>query len=240
MNERLIKSDYRVKNHGEVFTPQHIVNFMLDQSVIQAKIQELTATFLEPAAGEGAFLVELLHRKLRVALDRSQSASEFDDYALMALASLYGIEYLEDNVEMLVMNMLMAFRDDYRNLIRKQFSTEPNPEVEKSAQVIIQANMIHGNTLEKVDASGDPLIFSEWINIPTSRVNKVQRKEYTFEAIIEGTDLNDSIQGASQEVEQLDLFNNTAFESQNESPILTAYAPVKWTEIYLRKVKQNS
>lgn len=236
MNERLIKSADRVKDHGEVFTPQHIVNMMLDQPEIQAKIQDLTATFLEPAAGEGAFLVELLHRKMQVALKQSHSSQEFDEHALMALASLYGIEYLEDNMEMLVMNMLMTFRDDYRNFIRQQFSTEPNPKVEKSAQVIIQANMVHGDTLKKVDAQGNPLIFSEWTNIP-GRVNKVQRTEYTFEAILAGTGPNDSVAGARQgEVEQLDLFSALTPESQDESPALTAYVPVKWQDIYLRKV----
>ncbi|MDY4003929.1 MAG: N-6 DNA methylase [Ligilactobacillus saerimneri] len=236
MNERLIKSTDRVKDHGEVFTPKNIVNLMLDQPEIQAKIQDLTATFLEPAAGEGAFLVELLHRKMQVALKQSHSAKEFDEHALMALASLYGIEYLEDNMEMLVMNMLVAFRDDYRDSIRQHFASEPNSKVEKSAQVIIQANMVHGDTLKKVDVQGNPLIFSEWTNIP-GRVNKVQRTEYTFEAILAGAGPNDVVTGARQgEVEQLDLFSALAPEPSVDEQTLTTYAPVKWQDIYLRKV----
>ena len=154
----------------------------------------------------------------------------------MALASLYGIEYLEDNMEMLVMNMLVAFRDDYRNFIRQHFVSEPNPKVEKSAQVIIQANMVHGDTLKKVDIQGTPLIFSEWTNIP-GRVNKVQRTEYTFEAILAGTGPNDVVTGARQgEVEQLDLFSALAPEPSADEQTLTTYAPVKWQDIYLRKV----
>ena len=109
MNDNLIKSPDRVKDHGEVFTPKRIVNLMLDQPEIQAKINDLTATFFEPSAGEGAFLVELLKRKLKVARDKSTSASTFNTKSLLALSTLYGIELLEDNVEMLVMNMITTF-----------------------------------------------------------------------------------------------------------------------------------
>ena len=57
MTEKLIKSKIRVKKHGEVFTPKSIVNLMLNQPEIQEKLNSLTSTFLEPTAGEGAFLI---------------------------------------------------------------------------------------------------------------------------------------------------------------------------------------
>ena len=50
MAEKLIKSADRVKDVGEVFTPKKIVNLMLDQPEITAKINDLHATFLEPSA----------------------------------------------------------------------------------------------------------------------------------------------------------------------------------------------
>ena len=59
-DERLIKSDDRVKDIGEVFTPQRIVDLMLDQPEITARVNDLKTTFLEPSAGEGVFLVEIL------------------------------------------------------------------------------------------------------------------------------------------------------------------------------------
>ena len=59
---KLIKSSERVRTLGEVFTPRRIVELMLDQPEITAKINDLSATFLEPSAGEGAFLVEILRR----------------------------------------------------------------------------------------------------------------------------------------------------------------------------------
>ena len=88
MNEKIIKSTVRVKDLGEVFTPKKTVNLMLDQPEIQAKIQELTSTFLEPAAGEGAFLVELLKRKIKIAKKESKTAKEFGENCLIALSTL--------------------------------------------------------------------------------------------------------------------------------------------------------
>ena len=76
--EIIIKSFERVKDHGEVFTPNKIVKLMLSQPEIQDKIHDLHATFLEPSAGEGAFLVELLKQKMDVALSKSNNATAYN------------------------------------------------------------------------------------------------------------------------------------------------------------------
>ena len=69
LNEEIIKSKLRVQKHGEVFTPKRIVNKMLDIPEIKEACENLTTTFLEPSAGEGAFLVEILERKLKMVSD---------------------------------------------------------------------------------------------------------------------------------------------------------------------------
>jgi len=111
--ERLIKSSKRVKDHGEVFTPRRIVALMLDQPEIKQVLSSLTATFLEPAAGEGAFLTEILSRKLVLASQLSDSIEAFEQKALIALTSLYGIELLVDNTELLVIHMYRVFYQEY-------------------------------------------------------------------------------------------------------------------------------
>ncbi|MFR4248787.1 MAG: hypothetical protein ACLT1L_02920 [Leuconostoc lactis] len=95
MAEQIIKSKKRVQQHGEVFTPKRIVNLMLDQEELQENLRDLSSTFLEPSAGEGAFLTEILRRKLDVARQVSETREAYDENALIALASLYGIELLE-------------------------------------------------------------------------------------------------------------------------------------------------
>lgn len=54
--KKLIKLKERVQQHGEVFMPNWLVEGMLDQQEIKAKLNNIHTTFLEPSAGEGAFL----------------------------------------------------------------------------------------------------------------------------------------------------------------------------------------
>lgn len=226
MSERIIKSSDRVKNMGEVFTPKKTVDYMLDQSEIKEKVNSLTATFLEPSAGEGAFLVEILKRKLNYAKAQSQTTKECKNNFLLVLSTLYGIELMEDNIEMLVMNMNNVFRDMYFNT----FETEDqSTKILKSAQTIISANMSQGDALTRKTATGKPIIFSEWKPIGK---NKVQRTEYTFDSIVEGGGPLGSVQ---KQYEQMDLFTEDNSESNDEN--VRHYLPVKWEDIYKRLVE---
>lgn len=226
MPEKIIKSADRVKNIGEVFTPKKTVDLMLDQPEIKEKVNTLNATFLEPSAGEGAFLVEILKRKLNAAIKQSNTTKEMQNNFLLALSSLYGIELMEDNVEQLVMNMVVTFRDVYFKTFKPE---EQNDKVLKSAQVIISANMAQGNALTRKTSTGSPIIFSEWKPIGK---NKVQRTEYTFDSIVEGGDSTGTVH---KQVEQLDLFADPD-ESEDE-PEEAHYLPVKWEDIYKRLVE---
>ena len=83
-----IKSKARVKERGEVFTAEREVKAMCD--LIPEDIwRDITKTFLEPACGNGNFLVEIFERKLKY------SKNEKD--GLKALASIVGIDIMEDN-----------------------------------------------------------------------------------------------------------------------------------------------
>ena len=226
MTEKIIKSADRVKDIGEVFTPKKTVDFMLDQPEINEKVNSLTATFLEPSAGEGAFLVEILRRKMEYAKSQSKTNDELQKNFLLVLSTLYGIELMEDNVEMLVMNMNNTFRDVYFTSIDH---ADQNNKILKSAQTIISANMAQGDALTRKTATGEPIIFSEWKPIGK---NKVQRTEYTFDSIVEGGGPLGSVQ---HQYEQLDLFTDD--ESEAEEQDVQHYLPVKWEDVYKRLVE---
>ena len=78
----------QLKDHGEVFTSKRIVDLVLDQPEIMREINDLHATFLESSAGEGAFLVKLLKRKLKVAMSQSKSTRVFNTNSLIALSTV--------------------------------------------------------------------------------------------------------------------------------------------------------
>lgn len=239
--EQLIKSKKRVQQHGEVFTPKKIVNLMLDQAELQENLRDLSSTFLEPSAGEGAFLTEILHRKLKVARQVSRSREEYDENTLIALSSLYGIELLEDNVELLVMNMIIVFSNEYTQVVMTDFKAKVDDAMMRrvidSAKTIIRANMVQGNALTRLNDRGEPLIFSEWQILPAKRgVRKVQRILYSFDAIIDQDEAEATVQANRPAYEEIDLFadlfeNSDAESSKTEAP-LVRYVPVKLTEVY--------
>lgn len=206
-DERLIKSADRVKDVGEVFTPKRIVDLMLDQPEISAKVNDLTATFLEPSAGEGAFLTELLTRKMQVALEGSTSVDNYEDRILLGLSSLYGIELMEDNYRMLRHNLYQTFAVNYlRGLKAKGQPEHGKPKVLKSAKTIIFANMVQGNTLTYKNVHDQPIVFSEWASYKQEGRIWVKRTTQTFESIVEGEQTDNGL--VVPEDSQLDLFTD--------------------------------
>ena len=63
-----IKSKERVAAHGEVFTNPREVNAMLD--LVKQETERIDSRFLEPACGDGNFLIEILCRKLSICEER--------------------------------------------------------------------------------------------------------------------------------------------------------------------------
>jgi hypothetical protein len=83
----LIKSKNRSDALGEVFTPQWLVDEMLDE-LPQEVFTNPEKTFIDPACGDGNFLVRVLERKI-------QNGST----PLQALQTTYGIDIMPDNIE---------------------------------------------------------------------------------------------------------------------------------------------
>ena len=108
-NNNLIKSKARIQKHGEVFTPAWVVNDMLN--MLPEEVWEAGKTFLEPACGEGAFLIEILKRKLEKI--NTENQTEWEWLAAIATSSIYGIEILEDNTTNCRKNVLQVFNKFY-------------------------------------------------------------------------------------------------------------------------------
>lgn len=88
-NTGQIKTRKRVRDFGEVFTNEREVKAMCD--LIPTETWEnITSTFLEPACGNGNFLVEIFRRKL----ERCKTEKD----GLKALASIFAIDIQADNV----------------------------------------------------------------------------------------------------------------------------------------------
>jgi type I restriction-modification system DNA methylase subunit len=96
----------RVKATGEVFTPTPLVQEVLDQ-LPKELFTNPNKTFLEPSCGDGQFLGEVLIRKI-------ENGSTFEQ----ALGNLYGVDLMEDNVE-LCRKRLLCGREDLRHIVEQ-------------------------------------------------------------------------------------------------------------------------
>jgi len=100
------REQVRVKATGEVFTPTPLVQEILEQ-LPHDTFTDLNKTVLDPACGDGQFLGEVLIRKM-------ENGSTFEQ----ALGTIYGVDLMEDNVE-LCRERLLCGREDLRHIVEK-------------------------------------------------------------------------------------------------------------------------
>jgi hypothetical protein len=174
-----IKSRQRVADHGEVFTPAWMVEAMLD--LVKDETERIDARFLEPACGDGNFLVRILRRKLAaVELKFEKSAFEKRHYALLALMCTYGIELLEDNIAECRANMLEILAD-YLNL-------EESEELYRAAAYVLSQNIVHGDALKIRTSDDQPIIFAEWGYLGKG---KFQRRDFRLDVLTQSAAWSD-------------------------------------------------
>lgn len=210
----LIKSKERVQRHGEVFTPKWMVQKMLFEPAIQEKIRDIHTTFLEPSAGEGAFLKEILHQRLSY-VDETSNKTNWKTNALWGLMSIYGIELLRDNLKKARVAMLDVFINHYQEKIQKQLGI--TSDLYKSAKFVIEVNIVQGNTLEYKNDQGQLIEFSHWL--PDG--NLVQRERFTYKSLFNNDDVNDTNAATGQ----LSLFGDDEAEKLH-------YKPCELTKVY--------
>jgi len=159
----LIKSKKRVADHGEVFTPEWMVDAMLD--LVKAESERIDSRFLEPACGSGNFLVKVLQRKLAaVELKFGKSDFEKRQYALLGIMCMYGIELLPDNITECRANMLEILADYLR--------LDENDNLYVAASFVLSRNIIQGDALSMKAHDGDPITFAEWAYIGKGKFNR--------------------------------------------------------------------
>lgn len=167
----LVKSKQRVVDHGEVFTPEWMVEAMLDQ--VKAESERIDSRFLEPACGDGNFLVRVLSRKL-AAVDLRYGDSEFEKkhYALLGLMCIYGVELLDDNAVECRQNMLEMFAE-YLDL-------SPGDDAYRAASHVLSQNIVQGDAMTMVNSEGAAITFAEWGYLGKGRY---QRRDFRFDTL---------------------------------------------------------
>jgi len=169
----LLKSKQRVADHGEVFTPEWLVEAMLD--LVKDESERIDSRFLEPACGSGNFLTQVLRRKL-AGVEMKFGKVEFEKrhYALFGLMCLYGIELLDDNVGECRANLLQ--------ILAEFLAVDETDEVYRAAAQVLADNIVHGDALAMTMAAGEPITFAEWGYLGKG---KFQRRDFRYDTLVQ-------------------------------------------------------
>lgn len=200
-----VKSKQRVADHGEVFTNEREVKAMVDLvwRAFGTSEQKISKTFLEPACGSGNFLVEILERKLETIkeLDKKhKNQNHFQKNIITALASIYGVELLEDNAQE-CRERLYALTLKYYP--KKYQESSHYPQMLENIAYILSRNIICGNALDYTTAEGLPILFTDWAFVPSS--DKVQCNYFDFKMIKDGGLYRDLAYGEMSPIHYLSL-----------------------------------
>jgi hypothetical protein len=171
LQPNLVKSKQRVADHGEVFTPDWMVEAMLD--LVKDETERIDSRFLEPACGSGNFLVRILQRKL-VAVEQKFGKSEFEKqhYALLGLMCIYGVEILADNIA--------ECRENLLEIIAGYLDLRETDDLYRAAFAVLSENLIHGDALTMRTSDNRPIVFAEWGYLSKG---KFQRRDFRFDTL---------------------------------------------------------
>ena len=206
-----VKSADRVRAHGEVLTARREVEAMLD--LVKNESERIDSRFLEPACGDGNFLVAILERKLKTVLSRYKSKKvDFEVNLLLALASIYGIDLLEDNVQLAIERLLEIACKCYKDSLKVQ----PDEEFTNIMKFILKKNILQGDSINGIDK----ITFTQWT---LTEMYKFKREEYSF----------------SQINQNADILNTPLFSKLRNDKGEDVYTPnpvKKYPPIYYRKI----
>jgi hypothetical protein len=181
-NHLSVKSRHRVKTYGEVFTPRTMVDQMLDlvSDDLESGDGFVDKTFLEPAAGDGNFLVAILQRKL-AAIEERFDPSVWSRESLFALASIYAIELLEDNhrdAQAALVSEFVMFNESHGT------RCSPRTDLYRAAAFLVKTNIVRGNTLTGRTSGGEEIEFSWWTR-QADDPSMVRREPFNLNALRE-------------------------------------------------------
>lgn len=192
MENKQIKSKKRVVNHGEVLTPEWLVNDMLD--LIPLNASKIDSRYLENSSGEGAFLIGILKKKLDIVFEVYDKPEEIEFYTIIGLSNIYGIELLKDNLEISkvrLSNLIQQYFDKY--------SITPKPKFLKIINHILNTNIINMNAVnfyvplfnnhDLVKDKENKIIYEELGRISEWEIDyrnkQIQRIEYIYKDVVE-------------------------------------------------------
>jgi hypothetical protein len=117
------RSEERIKQNGEVFTPLPLVDEILGK--LPEDVWQPEKTFIDNSCGDGNFLVRVVETKIAKGHP-----------ALKALSTTFGVDLMPDNVE-----------ECRRRLLNAALPHLKTPKEKKAAAIIVATNIVCADAL---------------------------------------------------------------------------------------------
>ena len=158
--DRHIRSRDRVRDLGEVYTQPREVDAML--ALIPDAFLSIDTRFLEPAAGNGNFLVAILERKLNLISEAKYGGTDnWYEFALLrCLASIYAVDISEENAD--EARERMAAVVDAATALRDRPTA---PGFDEAVDAILATNVVVGDSLK----AARQIVLVEYTPLPGER-----------------------------------------------------------------------
>lgn len=173
-----VKNRDRVRDLGEVYTNEREVNAMLD--LVKDESYKISSRFLEPACGNGNFLIKILERKIETVKNTYKSKKEYEYNIVKALSSIYGIDICHDNIKESRERLFHKIKDHFSSVQNTEY---PSDGFYKAIEYILEKNIFQGDSLN----GQDKIVFSEFVN------RKQDRKYYLTERLFSYQDIVDQV-----------------------------------------------
>lgn len=148
----------------------------------------IESRFLEPACGEGAFLAEVLRRKLatcRKKYGQPLLRPDWERASVQAVMSLYGVELLPDNAAICRERLYKIWNGAYSEAC----GPDANDNCREVIKFVLSLNILCGDALTMRQNKGGPddppIIFAEWSFVGASLV---KRRDFRLDKLIEANE----------------------------------------------------
>ncbi len=231
-----VKSKERVAEHGEVFTAEREVKAMCD--LVQSQCDQVDKTFLEPACGNGNFLAEILNRKLvRVKKDAKSDATQWEWLSVQAIASLYGVDIMEDNAEECRRRLFKQWDKAYKAACKKNC----NDETRESVRYILSKNIVCGNALTMMCVDENQLDTDTYITFAEfktcGKMYMLKRRDYRLDVLLKANE-----NSKKQRQLKLDSDIDNIYNYLEINPVTGDYMPKplrEYAPLHYRRLKEN-
>ena len=229
MSKQQIKEKQRVADFGEVFTAEREVRAMCD--LVREECERTESRFLEPACGEGAFLIEVLGRKLaQVKKVYGEDLLGFELHAILAISSLYGIDLMLDNAIACRKHLYDLWDDEYTAIAKDQADSACRDAV----RFILGKNIVCGDTLTMLLKNGSPIVFPEWT---LTKDGLFRRRDYQLSKLLveekkNAVPLLPGLVAPADRAPLLPGLTNTPPKTADSSGLVQEYEPVPYTKLH--------